>query len=146
MAFDNNLVLAGTAPNTGDTIDISAAITKTYTAVNLGRSGLPEGASLVVVCMTPTTDTTAPPFEFRLELTVDNGSNWKRVGALTTTLQSKGVYVAPVGLVDFATEQYTASDIDVRVVVTWDTGNSASDPVIMAFLTNRIGKFDPDTP
>jgi hypothetical protein len=101
---------------------------------------------MVVVCKTATTDTTGPPFEFRLEVTIDNGTNWKRVGALTTTLQKTGVYSSPVGLVDIATEQYASADIDIRCVVTWDATTNTSDPAVMVFLANRQAKLDVDNP
>ena len=133
-AFDEDLILAGTLA-TPITVDISAATSKSETAVNLGKVGLPDQATFVVVISAGSADGSVEPVLFNLEFTDDNGSTWHRMATITVTdIDNPAAFAVPVGRANFAPEAIASASIDLRVVTTWETTAGADDFDFRAFL------------
>lgn len=120
-------------------IDISAAATQSTGAFNLGRGGLPRNLYFIVHVEDGTDDATAKPFLFNLEVTVDNGSTWKRVATIVTDAAKALIREVPVGLNDIRPEAYPSASIDVRVTVTWDATAGTNDVTFSAYLGTPQG-------
>jgi hypothetical protein len=139
-AFDNSQKSAAT------TFDISAAATQATTAVNLGKGGLPEGASCTVAITGGSAVAYPNGLKFHFEYTTDNGTTWRRAGsksavALNTAAGvSPQIVTIPIGLNDIVPDANAEADIDWRVVADIvATIASALDPIFTAYLTGRQG-------
>lgn len=133
-AMDEDLILAGTLA-TPITVDISAATSKAETAVNLGKGGLPDQITFVVVISVGSADASVEPVLFNLEFTDDNGSTWHRVATITVNdINNPAAFAVKAGLNIFAPEAIASASIDLRVVTTWETTAGTDDFDFRAFL------------
>lgn len=126
------------------THDISLNVTQSSSAVALGRVGLPEGATLVVVVESSDTSSANFPNPVRVyfEYTTDGGTTWRRGGSVELQAGSSGlpaqVRAAPVGFADIVPERHASDDIQWRV--TSDIGAtiaSSDDFTYTAYLAGR---------
>ena len=113
LDIDTRIVSAGA-------VDISAATPQQTAAVNVGKNGL-AGEIWFVVHITDGTDQAVEPVTFELQVTIDNGSTYSTVAAVTfhtlvaTAAVESEILAVPVGPIDLRTEQIAAASIDVRV-------------------------------
>ena len=80
-------------------------------ALNLGV-GLPLTIPMhLLVYVTNSSDRV---FEFKFEVTVDNGTTWRSIGMVEVPASRTGIYSAPVNS-DLVPELFATGDIDIRV-------------------------------
>lgn len=115
-------------------IDISVGSSQSFTAVNLGRVGLPVDTAFVVH-ITDVSAQAITPVNWYLEVTKDNGSTWERVAVIEADVVSaKAIFSVPAGLNDIRPEHVAGADIDVRVTATYTNVASADDVTFDAYL------------
>lgn len=116
--------------------------------VNLGKGGLPAGSQFIVGLKTgalPGTDTGT--IEVQLQLTLDNNTTRRIVASHTFMLDGSsgfdGQQVIDVAK-DFNPQEYTGSNIDVRVNII-PTGNAAANSATAAKLYAYLGSGEKQT-
>lgn len=117
------------------TADISAAASVSTAAVNLGLGGLAkaEGFAVAVTAKSDAnfnTDVTRK-LNFYCEVTVDNGTTWRRVGVIAGRISAAGVPLqGPLwGPIEAETlpELYASADVDWRVTADWTNVLASAD-------------------
>lgn len=141
MALDLELRIASSV-----SVNTGSGTSATSTAYDFGTEGnegdktpFPEGATFVVVGE-DAPEAGALPVRVNLELSLDGGTNWRRVTAVTFTNAKKEIKSARFGLLDFvpeaaviaSTDRAAALNLQARCVAEYTT--SAGTFTYSAFL------------
>lgn len=121
--FDSNFKLYDAARNDGANVDV------TGNTVNLGRRGLPSGTQFIAGIDNPGgTAGDAPLAMAHLQITLNNGTNWRNVATISfgkMTDGFQGQRVVEVGQ-DLNPQEYGGANIDMRVLFTFDSTNNSN--------------------
>ena len=116
------------------TADVSAGLTASTAAINLGKSALSKGEGVTVLVTEASAanfnTTNARSLRFYFEYTTDNGTIWRRAGVNDGVISAAGIPIQQLWIPvehDIPNENFTASDIDWRITADWEEALATTD-------------------